>query len=145
MSGVTQLSDTKTLTITAALPIACDPRHSALKTSPFSMTIFNYSLTYSITISQIQIFYNSTAPGSQYIKSLSLGGIKIWTSPPPSTASPATFTAFIGSVVINPGGNKILIPTFNKTYKVNGTERVLITFVENGCAILDSDNASQLP
>jgi large repetitive protein len=147
-SGVTQLTDTKSLTITAALPIACDPRHSSLKTSPFSMTVFNYSLSSSITISQIQIYFNVN-PATQRIKSLSFGGVLIWGPPSTPLASPAVFnTPFTGSVIIPPGGNKILIPTFVKTYKPANppVERILISFVENGCpAYLDSSDPSQLP
>src|SRR5581483_2586312 len=138
-------SDTNTATASATVtitqPVACDPRHSSLLTSPFSMTVFNYSPTATITISQIQIYYN-TAP-SQTITNLTYGGSSIWNGS--ASGSPALFISFSGPVTLTAGSNKLLNVSFSKSYSVNGTERILVTFAEDGCPVLDSNNSGQLP
>jgi Flp pilus assembly protein TadG len=138
---------TPTTTFTAtSTPIACDVRHSVLKLSPFGMTIFNYG-TVPVTIAEITIFYNNTSPAEQAITKIILGSStnEIWSGF--RTGSPATFlqSELGGDLIIEPGSNRILETTFNKTYSPNDTERILVSFVENGCPILDSDNDNQLP
>jgi len=138
-------SDTNTATASATVtivePVACDPRHSSLKTSPFSMTVFNYSPSSTITISQIQIYYNTAS--SQTITNLTYGGSSIWNGS--ASGSPALFFSFSGPVTLTAGSNKLLNVSFSKSYSANGTERILITFAESGCPVLDSNNSGQLP
>lgn len=138
-------SDTNTATasatVTITAPVACDPRHSSLTTSPFRMTVFNYSPSSTITISQIQIYYNTAS--SQTITTLTYGGSAIWNGS--ASGSPATFISFTGPVTLTAGSNKLLSVSFGKNYATNGTERILITFAESGCPVLDSGNSGQLP
>jgi hypothetical protein len=135
-------SATVTVTVPVSAPVACDIRHSSLKTSPFGMTIFNNN-GYIITIQSIQIFYNSSKPNGQGVKTIVLGGSNIWTGS--QTGSPITFSTFIGSPTIPANSTKLLQFAFLKNYNANGTERLLVTFTTNGCAVLDSANSGQLP
>jgi uncharacterized repeat protein (TIGR01451 family) len=131
-----------TVTVPVSAPVACDIRHSSLKTSPYGMTIFNNN-GYIITIQSIQIFYNSSQPSGQGVKQVVLGGAAIWTGS--QTGSPITFTTFTGSPTIPANSTKLLQFAFLKNYNANGTERLLVTFTTNGCAVLDSANSGQLP
>jgi uncharacterized repeat protein (TIGR01451 family) len=133
---------TVTLVVPVSAPVACDVRHSSLKISPFGMTIFNNN-SFVLTIQSIQVYYNSSQPGGQYVSQVSLGGVAIWTGIQPG--SPATFSTFVGSPTIPANSNKLLLIGFKKNYNSNGTERLLVTFTTNGCAILDSANTGQLP
>ena len=124
--------------------IACDPRHSGIQTSPFSMTIFNESASATITISQIQVYFN-TNPTGQFISTMQYGGVTIWAGA--ATGSPGVFTVFSGDVTLQAGKNKLLGLTFNKNYIPSNPpiERIIVTFVESGCPVLDSNNNNQLP
>ena len=128
-------------TVTVTEPVGCDPRHNALKTSPFSFTIFNNNPIQTITISNIQIFWNNET--GQDIQGILLGGLPIWSGNEHS--NPASFSTFTGNVTIGPSANKQLLFTFKKAYVANGTERVLVFFAEAGCPILDTSNPGQLP
>ena len=132
--GAQTVSDQATATVSVSVAAACDPRHSSIKTSPFGYTIFNYGPA-PITISQIQVYYNNGSPAGQYMSTLKLATITIWSSSLPG--SPATVSAFTGDVTVGAGSSKVLEVSFNKNYKANGTERILVTFAEAGCAILD--------
>ena len=59
--------------------------------------------------------------------------------------SPAHFSVFIGDVSLVSRYNKLLTATFSGSYVTNGTEKMLVTFAQNRCPILDSSNSSQLP
>jgi len=139
----TVTSNLATLTTLVSAPAACDVRHSSLKTSPFGMTIFNNN-SYIITIQSVQVYYNSSQPAGQAVTAISLGGSSIWTGS--QAGSPATFSTFnLSNATISAGSNKLLQFDFAKGYNSNGTERLLVTFTTNGCAILDSANSGQLP
>ena len=96
-----------------------------------------------MTISQIQLYYNNGSPAGQYLKTITLAGGTIWSGNIPG--SPAAVSTFTGNITINGGSSKVLEFLFNKNYKTNNTERILVTFAEGGCSILDSDNNGQLP
>ena len=142
VTAATETSNSANLTVPVSAPVACDIRHSALKTSPFGMTIFNKN-GYTITIQSIQIFYNSSQPSGQAVTGIFLAGSSIWSGT--QTGSPITFTSFSGSPTISPNSNKLLQFAFQKNYNSNGTERLLVTFTTNGCVVLDSANSAQLP
>jgi len=135
-------SNQATATVTVSIIAGCDPRHSEFKTNPFGFTIFNYGPA-PMTISEIQVYYNNGSPAGQYMKTITLAGGTIWSGNIPS--SPATVTAFIGNITINGGSSKVLEILFDKNYKSNGTERLLVRFAEGGCVQLDSQNNGQLP
>ena len=138
-------TNTPTLTPTrTATAFPCDVRHSALKTSPtFSMTVYNYSAVVTINFSQLQVYWNNSQPGNQQLNGISFGGVSIWSGV--DTAPPKVLTVFTGNVSIAPGASKLLQLTFARAYNVNGTEKFLINFLENGCPLLDSSNSGQLP
>jgi hypothetical protein len=94
-------------------------------------------------VASIQIYWNPSSPAGQKLKTIYLGGILIWSSE--STVSPLTVNTFIGEKTIAAGSNELLQINFDKNYKDNGSERILVTFVENGCPIVDSSNTGQLP
>jgi uncharacterized repeat protein (TIGR01451 family) len=129
-------------TVTVSIVAGCDPRHSEFKTNPFGFTIFNYGPA-PITISEVQVYYNNGSPAGQYLKTITLAGGTIWSGS--ISSSPATVTTFTGNYTINGGSSKVLELLFNKNYKTNGTERLLVKFAEGGCAQLDSENNGQLP
>ena len=144
MAGASVLTSNQATATVATGTVSCDPRHSGLQTSPFSMTIFNESPIVTITIAQIQVYYDAQNPLGQFINTLQFGGTTIWAGA--SSGSPSFFNApFNGTVTLAAGGNKLLNATFNSNYIVDGSERILVTFAENGCPILDSGNNSQLP
>lgn len=122
--------------------ISCDLRHSELKTSPFGMTIYN-NASVAVTVVNIQIYWNPSSPAGQKLKIIKLGGVNIWSSE--STATPLNVSTFIGDVTIPAGSNELLQVTFEKNYKDNGSERILVTFAQSGCPIVDSNNSGQLP
>ena len=144
MAGTNTLTSNQATATVATGAIACDPRHSGIQTSPFSMTIFNESASATITISQIQIYFN-TNPTGQFISTMQYGGVTIWAGA--TTGSPGVFTAFTGDVTLQAGKNKLLGLTFNKNYVASNPpiERIVVNFAESGCPTLDSDNNSQLP
>ncbi|HEX2697733.1 MAG TPA: hypothetical protein VHM28_08485, partial [Anaerolineales bacterium] len=138
-NGVATLTS-NSATATIATAIDCEPRHGALTTNPFRMTIYNYSPSATITISEIDVYFNSGS--GQKLKILTLNGSNIWIG---NLASPAIITFPSGTITLAPGTNKQLAASFAKTYVPNGTERILVRFAEYGCPILDSSNTSQLP
>jgi hypothetical protein len=133
-------SNQASATVTVNTALACDPRHSILKTTPFGFTIYNYGSS-TITISEIQTYFNNTL--SNELQSIQLGGIAVWTGN--ENGSPSTITTFSGNVSITPGSSKLLEMSYKNVYSINGTERILVTFAQGGCAVLDSDNNGQLP
>ena len=138
----TVTSNQDTATVTVSIIAGCDPRHSTIKTGPLGFTIFNYGPS-PITISQVQLYYNNSSPAGQYLQTITLAGGSIWSGS--IFTSPATVSTFTGNITINGGSSKVLEFLFDKNYKTNGTERILVTFAEGGCAILDSANNGQLP
>ncbi len=125
----------------AAAP--CDVRHSVLRASPFGMTIFNYSAGLTIHITNIKI-WSPPSPAGQTLNRLTLGGANIWNGIEPSD-SPTFFGDFSGDVSIGPRANKFLVAGFSMNYQANGSEKIIVAFVENQCPALDSSNARQLP
>jgi Flp pilus assembly protein TadG len=127
----------------AATAAACDVRHSVLKTSPFGMTIFNYSAGLTIHISSIEI-WSPPSPSDQTLNRLTLGGATIWYGAEPND-SPIGFSSFSGDISIGPRANKFLQVGFSRNYKANGAEKIMIDFAEKECPALDSSDTRQLP
>ena len=138
----TVTSNQDTATVIVSIIAGCDPRHSTIKTGPLGFTIFNYGPS-PITISQVQLYYNNGSPAGQYLRTITLAGGPIWSGS--IFTSPATVSTFTGNITINGGSSKVLEFLFSQNYKTNGTERIIVTFAEGGCAILDSANNGQLP
>jgi hypothetical protein len=127
----------------SATTAACDVRHSVLKTSPFGMTIFNYSAGLTIHISDIEIWSPPSSSG-QTLNRLTLGGATIWYGAEPND-SPINFGSFTGDISIGPRANKFLQIGFSRNYTANGSEKIIIDFVEKECPVLDSSDARQMP
>jgi Flp pilus assembly protein TadG len=127
----------------ATAAAACDVRHSVLKTSPFGMTIFNYSAAVTIHITNAEI-WPPPSPAGQTLNRLTLGGAAIWMGNLPSE-SPTDLSPLLGNVSIGPHANKFLQVGFSTNYQPNGLEKIVISFAENECPALDSSNTSQLP
>jgi hypothetical protein len=147
LSPTPTLTPTKTGTPTrtptpSATPMACPVLHSALKTSPFGMTIFN-NAAIAIHISSVDVYWNNSTPAGIGISGVTLGGATIWSGT--NTSNPAAFSTFTGSVTVNPGAaGSLLQISFDKGYKTSNVEQILVSFIENGCPTLDSSNDSQL-
>lgn len=139
----TVTSDLAFATVTVNTALACDPRHSILKTNPYGFTIYNYGAS-TISISEIQVYYNSSSPSGQYMHEIQYAAIEIWHDHA-LLGSPATASTFTGDVTLGPGQSKLLEIIFAENYQANGTERILVTFAQGGCPVLDSDNSGQLP
>lgn len=140
-SQTIQSHNVASATVQVNLAATCDPRHNALKSTPFGFTIYNYG-TSVITISSIQIFWNNSV--GEGIQQINLGGTTIWTGN--VNGVPALMTTFTGDVSITAGSSKLLEIIFKKPpYISNGTERILVTFAQGGCPVLDSSNNGQLP
>jgi hypothetical protein len=77
------------------------------------------------------------------MQAITLAGGSIWSGNIATT--PALVNTFTGNVTINAGSSKVLEILFNKSYKTNDTERILVRFGEGGCIQLDSSNNGQLP
>jgi hypothetical protein len=99
------------------------------------LTVYNDSDS-PITISEITIFYNSSSPSGQALKSITSGGELIWSGS--MTGSPITISDFLVTESIDPGLGTPLKFFFDKNVKVNGTELITIAFVENGCPLYDT-------
>lgn len=127
----------------AATAAVCDVRHSVLKTSPFGITIFNYSTGLTIHISNIEV-WGPPSDAGQTLNRLTLGGATIWYGAKPNE-EPTGFRSFSGDISMGPRANKFLQVGFSRNYKANGSEKIIINFVENECPALDSSDASQLP
>ena len=122
---------------------ACDVKHSALKTDPsYSMTVFNDSLSGTVTIASVEIYFQNNTPNGQALTGINFGGVSIWSGSLPG--SPAVVSSFSGDISVAAGSSKLITLSFNKNYNDNGNERILITFSEGSCPTLDSSNASQL-
>lgn len=121
----------------------CDVRHSILKSAPFGMTIYNYNSAVIVHIQEIQI-WSPPSPPDQTATSLKLGGLSIWDGSMESD-SPSFFDALIGDVSISPRAHKFLQVILSRNYQADGSERIVVTFVENECPNLDSSNMRQLP
>lgn len=122
---------------------SCVVKHSALKTNPtYSMTVFNDSAADTIHIASIQIYFQNNTPNGQALIGLTFGGVSIWSGSLPG--SPAVVSSFTGDISVAAGSSKLITLSFEKNYKDNGNEQILITFSEASCPTLDSSNASQL-
>jgi len=126
-----------TIIVSAA---GCNTKHSALKTTPFGMTIFNNN-PFDLSLSSVTINFNDS-PSTRTIVSILLGASSIWTNsidfPTPITATPLS-----GDVTVAANSSKILQINLNGTYTANNLEWITVAFAE-GCQVLDSRDASQL-
>jgi hypothetical protein len=86
-----------------------------------------------ITISSITVFYNATSPAGQGLTAIYADGTLIWDNS--KTGSPANVSSFLANNPIASGDSVALKLFFEKDIKVNGTENMMISFVENGCAV----------
>ncbi len=106
------------------------------------MTIYNNNVLETIHVAEIHVYWNPSSPAGQAITSLTLGEVTIWSGN--VNGSPAIFNSFIGNVSVSPNTNKFLRVTFEKNYKVNGIERLIIYFAEASCLPLDSNDPNQI-
>ena len=96
------------------------------------LTVHNDS-NYPITIKEITVFYNASSPSGQGLAVIYSGGEIIWDQF--VGGSPVTVSDFLISEPIEPGSSTSLKLFFNQNLKINGTENIMISFVENGCPI----------
>ena len=96
------------------------------------LTVNNNS-DYPITISAITVFYDASSPAGQGLTAVYSGGTLIWDGS--ESGSPVTISDFLVNQPIEPWSSTALKLFFNKNIKVNGTELMSISFVENGCPV----------
>lgn len=88
---------------------------------------------YPITVKSITIFYDATSPAQQGLTAIYAGGTLIWDDF--KSGSPITISNFLFNEPIAPWSSASLKLFFEKDIKVNGTENMMISFVENGCPV----------
>lgn len=121
----------------------CDVRHSILKTAPFGMTIYNYNSAITVHIQEIQV-WSPPSPSEQTVTNLTLGGAGIWDGAMESD-TPSFFDAFKGDISIGPRAQKFLHIILSRNFRPDGSERIVIDFLEKECPDLDTSNKRQLP
>jgi Flp pilus assembly protein TadG len=130
-------SATATVTNTPAptgTPIECFISHSGISITQNKMllTVHNDS-DYPITISEMTVFYNNSSPSGQGLSTIYAGGTIIWDDF--DTGSPVTISSFLVDEPIDPWSSVALKLFFQKKLKTNGTENIMISFIENGCPL----------
>lgn len=96
------------------------------------LTVNNDS-DYPITISAITVFYDASSPFGQGLTAIYSGGTLIWDDF--KTGSPVTASNFLVNQPVAPWSSTALKLFFDKNIKMNGTELISISFVENGCPV----------
>lgn len=100
-----------------------------------------------IQISNIELLnWNYTSSSSQYVSSISFGGVQIATGNSSQRIDPVSYGApYSGDVSLTPGSTKTLLIVFNRNYNApTGNEIIKITFTNSSCAVLDSSNPLQV-
>jgi uncharacterized repeat protein (TIGR01451 family) len=132
---ITSNQATKTVPFNTAI---CDVRHSALQTSPFRMTVYNFS-SFAVNITQIVVDW-TVFPSTQRLTSVLFNSIPVWSGS--ESVSPITIPL---SGNVNSLSNKQIEIQFLQAYTSFGTERIQVSFAEASCPLLDSKNSQQLP
>jgi len=124
-----------------ATPIECFVSHDgvAITGNKFLLTIHNNS-NYPITMSALTVFYN-TSHSDQRLVAVYGDGSLIWSEDfdEIKTGSPVTITNFITNDPIAPWSNLALKLFFKNNIEKNGTESIMVSFVENGCPVHDTN------
>jgi hypothetical protein len=115
-------------------PIECFVSHDgvAITQNKMLLTVNNDS-NYPITISSITVFYNASSPAGQGLTAIYSGGTLIWDDF--ASGSPVTISDFLVDQPIDPWSSTALKLFFDKNLKVDGTELMSISFIENGCPV----------
>jgi hypothetical protein len=96
------------------------------------LTVHNDS-DYPITFAGVTVFFNSSSPTNQGLVGIFGDGTLIWEGF--TSGSPTTISNFLVNEQIGPWSTKSLKFFFSKNIKINGTENIMISFIENGCPI----------
>ena len=115
-------------------PIECYISHNGLSIiqNKILLTVHNDS-DYPITISDMTIFYDSTSPAGQALAAIYADGTLVWDDF--MSGSPITISTFLVTQTIDPWSSVALKMFFEKNIKLNGSENIMISFVENGCPV----------
>jgi hypothetical protein len=124
-----------------ATPIECYISHDgvAVTGNKFLLTIHNDS-NYPITMSEMTVFYNASSHPDQRLVAMYGDGTLIWSEDfdEVKTGNPVTISNFIVNDPIEPWSSLALKLFFNTDIVENGTESIMISFVENGCPVHDT-------
>jgi hypothetical protein len=117
-----------------ATPIECHVSHTGISADQDRMllTLYNES-AYPITLKEVTVFYNASSPAGQAIAAVYSNEVLIWNQPLPG--SPITISNLEGTTPIDPWSSMAFKLFFNKTLKVDGSENIIFSFVENGCPV----------
>jgi hypothetical protein len=134
-------SNTANLTIPSSF--VCSTSHGTPditfpRTNQMAVDITNsISTSDSITLKSIQLAnWNFGSPGGQYLSSIVLGSVQIYSGSAANAVDPFAISTFSGTATIAPGQTKTLVFAFSKNYHDTGDELITITFAEYGCATL---------
>ena len=134
-------TSTATFTPTGtATPMVCTVTHSAI-TQPagnqLAMTVHNNSQQ-AISIDEITLAFNATTPFGQSLVKVYRDNTLIWEGF--RAGSPTTISPQNGDVQIGAMSDATLVFWFGQNYSPDGSEQINISFVENGCPVLNSSN-----
>ncbi len=137
-------SDPASVTVSVIPPTACILTHTALDLSvPFGMTINNLN-NYAVTVSQVEVYFDTTANPAPEIQQVSFGGAVVWTG-----SDQTGHLTFSASTIIPASGASIVATTsWKHPYVPNGSERIVVHFASISgftCPDMDSDIAATVP
>jgi hypothetical protein len=91
-----------------------------------------------IHVSEITLSFNATTPYGQALVKAYSGNTLIWEGF--QAGSPTTISLQGNEVQIDAMSNTTLMFQFGQDYSLDGSEQITVSFLENGCSILDSSN-----
>jgi hypothetical protein len=106
-----------------------------------TMAITN-STGISLAVQGITVYWNNATGGSGnsalVLQSVTLGGVSLWTG----NNNAPTFSVPFGYAIL-PNGASSIVFTFPQAYaNRNGTERIIINFLTNGCQNYPVDSSN---
>lgn len=118
-------------------PINCYVSHNGVAITKEKMLLtLNNNSNYPITISDLTVFYNASSPSGQGLAAIYADGTLIWKGF--ISGSPVTVSEFLDDEEIDPWSSMALKLFFKKNIRVNGSENIMIRFVENGCPVYNT-------
>jgi hypothetical protein len=137
----TTATSTATFTPTnTATPIVCAVAHSAISqpaSNQLAMTVYNNG-QHDIHIEELTLTFNAATPYGQALMKVYSGNTLVWEGF--QAGSPTTISLQGSNVQIDAMSNTTLLFWFGQDYSLNGSEQITVSFIENGCPILDSSN-----
>ena len=136
-------TNTPAYTLTPAIACSGKVTHGALTYPGNTMTMaITNSTGISLAVQGITVYWNNATGGSGnsalVLQSVTLGGVSLWTG----NNNAPTFSVPFGYAIL-PNGASSIVFTFPQAYaNRNGTERIIINFLTNGCQNYPVDSSN---